>query len=285
MTTMIINSRFNQFKFNYEIHNNMDNKILTTKIINTQSKTFKFNDEFNSISDDMPHYMLTINVTEFENKYKKLYYEINYKLLFVPSNNVNNNEEYKISAHPFVSFNNDYTKSDNVIVYKNSLTQILIDFLLMDYIPLQEHSGRTTSQRYKSNIIESLALLKIKINNYVENTIQDMPHYIFSIIAKETEYENGEQFYDIEYKYRFIPSDRCTPEENKKYKKLAHPFAIFNNLDTIKFDGVIVYKNSLTEIFVEFLLMDYEDLKEHIDLVTAQYYKSNIIEALSLLWD
>lgn len=224
----------------------------------------------------MPCYTVTINVNEI--KYdNKLYYHINYNIVFIPSVkcSIEQNDNYKLLIHPFRSFSNSNLKFESVIVYKNILTKTLIEFLLMNYSDIEKISGLTTPERYKANIMEILALFKI--TNQTNETNEDKPYYILSVINKEIEYNNGSCYYDIKYNLKFISSE--------KYEKLFHPFASFNNEDDVKFEDVIVYKNSLTVALVEFLLMDYESLEKMIKHTTIQSYKSSIMESLSLLWD
>jgi hypothetical protein len=164
----------------------------------------------------------------------------------------------------------------------------------MNYTDLEKISGCTTAERYKTIIMEILALFKAttleapSIDEVTPSVDAVTPHYTLDVKEKELKYETGSYYYDIGYKFKFIPSDTYEPEENIKHEKLAHPFAPFSSDDDTKFEGVIVYKNDLTKMLVEFLLMDYGELEtkiQHTLKVSPQSYKSNVMESLALLWD
>jgi len=284
MPTKLIDSQSKQFRFNYESDLSTDDiEFINPVLIDTRSNIFNFTCD----NKNKPHYTFNIKVNELEYN-SKLYYEISYDIEFIPSKNYSpeQNNRYKISAHPFASFGYSDVKFQSFIVYKNSLTQILTDFLLINYIDLEKISGFTTGETYKFNIMKILTLFKI--NNFIVTIDEEniCPYYNLDITQKELEYESGSFYYDIEYNFKFISSDSFTSEENIKHRNLAHPFAPFNNQDDdTKFEGVIVYKNELTKKLVEFLLMDYKELEQKIEHTSVQRYKSNIMESLALLWD
>jgi len=282
MPTKTINCQTKQFRFNYELKDQDSIEFINPVLTHSRSNIFNFTSD----NINKPYHKFTININEIEYN-GKLYYEIK----LIPSENYSHEQNYTYDlSHPFASFFNSNVKLESFIVYKNSLTQILTEFLLMEYIDLEQISGATTAERYKVDIIKILSLFKIKSTNSsscIVTTDEEKicPHYILDVIEKELEYESGSFYYDIEYNFKFIPSDQCTTEENKKHRKLAHPFAPFSSDDDTKYEGVIVYANELTEKLVEFLLMDYDQLAKIIDHDTPQSYKSNIMESLSLLWD
>jgi len=276
MPTKTLNCQTKQFRFNYELKDKDSIEFINPVLVHTRSKIFNF-------TSDKQHYKFTININEIEYNHK-LYFEIQ----LIPSENYSPEKNYSYDiSHPFALFFKTNVKFESFIVYKNSLTQILTEFLLMEYLDLELFSGATTAERYKFDIIKILSLFKIKSCSSISKTYEEnnSPHYILSIIQKELQYESGCCYYDIEYNFKFIPSDQFTTEENKKHRKLAHPFAPFSSDDDTKFEGVIVYANELTKKLVEFLLMDYDQLAEIIDHDTPQSYKSNIMESLALLWD
>jgi hypothetical protein len=125
-----------------------------TAILGKRSKQLKFTDDFCS-EIDSPFYDVTVNVTEklYENGNK--YFDIDYEYKFNQSPNPSNNKVARINAHPF---KDNLDNADGVIVIKNDLTSKMVDFLLMDDEELDKLTGFTTDQRYRINIMHSLAL-------------------------------------------------------------------------------------------------------------------------------
>jgi len=279
MPTKTINCQTKKFRFIYELKDQDSIEFISPVLVHARLKIFNF-------TSNKQYHKFTININEIEYN-GKLYYEIQ----LTPSKNYSREQNYSYYlSHPFASFFNSNVNLESFIVYKNSLTQMLTDFLLMNHIDLELISGATTAERYKLDIIKILSLFKIKSTSSSSSIVTTdeekiYPHYILSLIQKELEYESGSFYYDIEYNFKFIPSDQCTTKENIEHKKLAHPFAPFSSDDDTKYEGVIVYANELTKKLVEFLLMDYEELVKIIDHTTTQRYKSNIMESLALLWD
>jgi hypothetical protein len=117
-------------------------------------------------------------------------------------------------------------------------------------------------------------------NEYVKN-----PYYDVLVTVTDKIYENGENFYYIDYKYNFIPSCKKSEEYNNKCRKTCFPFNKFDNKDETRYNGEIVKKNELTTILVKFLLMDNLELEKHTGSTTAQTYRSCIMESLSNFWD
>jgi len=151
----------------------------------------------------------------------------------------------------------------------------ILDYLTIDILTMYENNIKNHFVEYVERYVNVVWKKK-----FIVSRIRKL-----NITQKELEYESGSFYYDIEYNFKFIPSDQCTTKENIEHKKLAHPFAPFSSDDDTKYEGVIVYANELTKKLVEFLLMDYEELVKIIDHTTTQRYKSNIMESLALLWD
>lgn len=87
--------------------------------------------------------------------------------------------------------------------------------------------------------------------------------------------------YDITYKYD-IPYNS---EEHFEKSKRAHPFFYSKNITEDDKEGVIVFRNSLTEKLVEYLLMDKEDLEKISGNTWWVQYKIKIMETLAIFWD
>lgn len=114
-------------------------------------KTFRFYNEI--INDKTKFCDVTININI--NKYKngKEYYYINYSYTYSFDKNGSG-----ICSHPFNSFP-DLLKnnSDGEIIIKNSLSDKLIEYLLMNFDELEKYSGNSTAIRYKISIMRSIA--------------------------------------------------------------------------------------------------------------------------------
>lgn len=126
---------------------------------------------------------------------------------------------------------------------------------------------------------------KFKFHDEYEVFNDKNPHYEVLITVTEKEYESGDQFYYIDYKYNFITSCEKSEEYNNKSRKNCFPFNRFNNKDTTRYSGDIVKKNELTTILIKFLLMDDKELEKNTGNNTVQRYRSCIMESLTNFWD
>ena len=104
---------------------------------------------------------------------------------------------------------------------------------------------------------------KIKIIN--EFDITDKTYYFIFITVNELLYNDGNTYYEINYKYEFNSNEFI--------------------LDDDLIEDVIIFKNKMTEIMVEYLLMDPEELSKISGASTAQYYRMTIMANLNKLWD
>ena len=129
--------------------------------------------------------------------------------------------------------------------------------------------------------IISIIKNNFKIYDEFENSNLLGPHYLIEITIKELKYENGNNYYNINYNYKFISSSTKSIEDNNKLKLTLHPFYNKN----IDYDGVIVFKNEMVAKMVEYLLMCDSDLESNSGLTTAQTYRINIMNSLGMLWD
>ena len=50
-------------------------------------------------------------------------------------------------------------------------------------------------------------------------------------------------------------------------------------------EGEIIVKNSFTQEMIKYLLMDFNELEKYSGVSTPNYYKIQIIQAISLFWD
>jgi hypothetical protein len=122
-----------------------------TIIVSTREKSFKFVNEFGLC--DPSFYMINIKVQEKLYKSGKSYYDISYHYQFEGI------EENRMILHPFYNDDNEniMDHAEGVIVYKNKMTEIMIDYLLLDSEELEKVSILTTAQTYRTNIMLSLA--------------------------------------------------------------------------------------------------------------------------------
>ena len=110
-------------------------------------------------NDDMYDHMkssVKCDVNVKENR-KNDCYVIDYKWTILSGDpNVTKN-----NAYPFVimSYDDDNTDGEGVIVAKNDMTTQMIRFLVMPDTELQQHCGLGTESNYRAKIIRSLATL------------------------------------------------------------------------------------------------------------------------------
>jgi len=112
------------------------------------------------------------------------------------------------------------------------------------------------------------------INEFDSN---DKSYYLIKIVVKELLYDDGKIFYDIGYEYEFNGLE--------KSKKIIHPYHHTKDVADLDLEGVIIYKNKMTEAMVEYLLLDPEELENVSRTTTAQCYRTNIMIGLARLWD
>ena len=112
------------------------------------------------------------------------------------------------------------------------------------------------------------------INEFNSN---DKSYYLIKIIVKELLYDDGKIFYDIGYEYKFNGLQTS--------KQIIHPYYQTKDVVDLDLEGVIVFKNKMTETMVEYLLLDPEELENQSGSSTAQSYRTNIMIGLARLWD
>jgi len=131
-----------------------------TTIISTKQNNFKIYNEFNNNGPNSPHYVITIIINELKYKNEKYYYDISYDYNFIKSTILSDevNGRLKKILHPFYETEEYLNSSGGDIIYKNPMITEMIKFLLMDDNELSLYSGSTTFQRYRIDIMKSLAL-------------------------------------------------------------------------------------------------------------------------------
>ena len=126
----------------------MNNNFLTDtgeRIIIEREKTFKFVKSLLLTKNEVVCYM-TIKIKQIELEYnKKNYFNTTYSYKY--------KDETQKSANPFGIEN---IPTGNYI-FKNTMTSLMMDYLLMDFDNLQELGGGIVSgQQYKTDILHAL---------------------------------------------------------------------------------------------------------------------------------
>ena len=122
-----------------------------TIIVSTKQRIFKFVNEFDS--NDKSYYNIGIKIEEKLYVTGKSYYDISYEYVF----NGDKNSRNKI--HPFYDGREIQEEDEGVIIIKNKMTEIMIEYLLYSDEELENVSGTTTAQAYRTNIMSGLAKL------------------------------------------------------------------------------------------------------------------------------
>jgi alpha-N-acetylglucosamine transferase len=127
----------------------MNNNFLTNdgeRIMNEREKTFKFVNRLLLTKKEVVCYM-TINIKQIELEYnKKIYFYTTYSYKY--------KDETQKSANPFFGIENIPTGN---YIFKNTMTSLMMDYLLMDFDNLQELGGGIVSgQQYKTDILHAL---------------------------------------------------------------------------------------------------------------------------------
>jgi len=104
----------------------------------------------------------------------------------------------------------------------------------------------------------------------------DKSYYNINVIVEEKLYSNGKSYYDISYKYKF--------DGDKNSRDKIHPFYDGKEIQEDA-EGVIIMKNKMTEIMVEYLCSNDKELEELSGATTAQAYRTCIMLGLAKLWD
>ena len=122
-----------------------------TIIVSTKQRIFKFVNEFDS--NDKSYYNIGIKIEEKLYVTGKSYYDISYEYVF----NGDKNSRNKIN--PFYDGKEIHEDAEGVIIIKNKMTEIMIEYLLYSDEELENVSGTTTAQAYRTNIMSGLAKL------------------------------------------------------------------------------------------------------------------------------
>ena len=103
-----------------------------------------------------------------------------------------------------------------------------------------------------------------------------------NITIKIYEYESGDQFYYISYKYNYLYNGLPIEEIKAKH---SHPFYGDKHLLDDHYEGDIIFKNSMSDIMIEYLITPNENLTDNIGSCTPEHYKVSIMRNIANLWD
>ena len=156
----------------------MSNKEVTSnkEIMSDITKTFRFYDILDN--DETRWCDVEINIKELVYTNGTMFYDISYKycdyldLIDLDSDSDNDNDNdngnynhancfIKNKANPFYYKRNIITQNmiDGVIIAKNSMTDEMVKYLLMDYEELDQYIGNTWTVLYKANIMFAFAFM------------------------------------------------------------------------------------------------------------------------------
>jgi hypothetical protein len=121
----------------------------TTKILKTEIMKLQFHSSYLR-EENYCDTTIKLKEIQYDEDPNQNYYDISYK------HKLSNKNLTTQQAHPF--YKNMEDKSGEIIK-KNSLTEKLVEYLLMDFEELQKHSGKTPAETYKKRIMESISLL------------------------------------------------------------------------------------------------------------------------------
>jgi len=120
-----------------------------TVTLSTKKKNFKFTSDFDQ--EVWCNIQITIEIKQYENG--NMYYSITYDTTYSKGNKIN-------QAHPFYNIPHLEDHIEDDIIYKNELTDKLIEYLMMDDAELTNHiNSNTFPQTYRARLMITIANL------------------------------------------------------------------------------------------------------------------------------
>lgn len=103
-------------------------------------------------------------------------------------------------------------------------------------------------------------------------------------------YHNKQQYYDISYSYSYINNDTINNDtintiDIHKTNRTNPFYYKQSQLCDDAYEGVIVYKNDITDQLVKYLMMKDEELDNICGNTWMVQYRANIMFMLALMWD
>ena len=218
-----------------------------------------------------------------------------------PNDEKNSEQVYKIEFSYEYGDDNDYSDDSfrdclirnhdeeeiGDIIIKNPLTDIMIEFLMMNDEELKKHINifKISPNSYRQTIVDMICVLLISYKNpyftstntkmitetstelkkKIEISQEDIVCTVYTTISESL---SGKQFTEISYTYSY----------NNDEAIVLKPFDI-----TEDDSGEIVYNNAMVEKMIEFLMSSESNIKEYVGKETN--YKVQIMIMLMKLWD
>ena len=121
-----------------------------------QTETFLFHDEINQLN--FIQCSVTINVEPNSSNNNDVY-EITFKYQYRRGVDVLNFSEI-LAPHPFADMDIEMQEfSNGALIIKNSMTEEMVKYMLMEDSELTKYSGLSTPQHYRTHIIHNLVRL------------------------------------------------------------------------------------------------------------------------------
>ncbi len=121
----------------------------------------------------------------------------------------------------------------------------------------------------------------INSSNYLFNDFSIFCN--LNIKIELVKYDNQKQFYDISYTWRYSKNLSEDLSENPAFK--LHPLYYDKQFINNHNDGEIIYKNTLSDKLVEYLLLPLDELSKYSGSVSEHEYQKSLFKMVSNLWD
>ena len=131
----------------------MDEPSKNTEIFN-KSQTFRFHPFDSSDKSKWCDVTAIVRLIRYEDSSE--YYYISYEYVF---SNKNLKEREIDDCHPFYGNPELMEHIEGDLIVKNSMSEKLIEYLLMGFDELEAFTGRSTPQGYKGNIMRAITYL------------------------------------------------------------------------------------------------------------------------------
>lgn len=116
--------------------------------------------------------------------------------------------------------------------------------------------------------------------NYQSNRSSSDAHYEVTIVVKDLLYSDGKEYMDISYDFKTVGG-----KQSIGWLVMNHPFYGSQVEDFLSYEGEVIAKNPMTELMVEYLLMDDAELAKFTGHTTPQDYKRQIMVSIPYFWD
>lgn len=125
-----------------------------------------------------------------------------------------------------------------------------------------------------------------------EESVDIVPHYKVKITIQTLSHPNYKgifinktaEYFDLLFEYTFHPGQLSSPKEISIYERNMHPFYSpeTKSISIHSKYSDVIYKNTLTNTMIEYLLMDDKKLVTFSGLEGPQNYRKNIMKSLGL---